>query len=70
MLMTWLTSGTFLGVAVGLVAYILNRDAISATKIGAISGFCAGAAAAWLSRYVDRRMGEEESAAPAPESER
>ncbi len=62
MLLTWLTSGAFLGSAIGLIVYVIGRDAPKAVLIGAFGGFITGAAAAALSGYVDQRMRKEDSA--------
>ncbi|MEE4193460.1 MAG: hypothetical protein V2I66_17915 [Halieaceae bacterium] len=63
MLMTWFTSGAFLGAAIGLITYVIGRDVPEAVLVGAFGGFIGGAAAAALSGYVDQRMRKEESAA-------
>lgn len=62
MLLTWFTSGAFLGAVVGLITYVIRRDASEAVMVGAFGGFIGGAAAAALSGYVDQRMRKEESA--------
>ena len=61
MLLTWLTSGTFLGAAIGLIVYIMSRDAAKATLVGVFGGFITGAAAAVLSGYVDQKIRETDS---------
>ncbi|MDJ0878087.1 MAG: hypothetical protein QNI86_05715 [Halieaceae bacterium] len=58
MLMTWLTTGTFLGAVVGLIIYIFTRDAATATLAGVFGGFIGGAGAAALSGYIDQRVRE------------
>lgn len=58
MLMTWLTTGSFLGAVIGLMVYIIKRDATTATTAGVFGGFVSGAAAAALSGYIDQRVSE------------
>ena len=59
MLLTWLTTGAFLGATVGLLVYIFTREAATAALAGGFGGFIGGAAAAALSGYIDQRVREQ-----------
>ncbi len=69
MLTTWLSTGTFLGAVIGLIVYIIKRDANTAVMAGAFGAFICGAAAAALSGYIDQRMSEQADPDPGQEQE-
>ena len=55
-LLTLLTTGCFVGAALGLIVYIVKRDPTTALLAGAFGGFIAGCAAAAFSAYIDQRV--------------
>ncbi len=69
MLMTWFSTGTFLGAVIGLIVYIIKRDTNTAMLAGFFGGFVCGAAAAAMSGYIDQRVSEQSQADSAQEQE-